>query len=129
MSSDETPRPRRRENCPTVKAPRWTPTRVPSSATSVILSTALPCHFLPLSTAFISALSIIVALTIVLVWAFIVIAHARDTYLLTHVSGNRMALARYLDEGVLYPPLYDGHNYGGTRIMPLSIVLHASAAG
>lgn len=69
-----------------------------------------------------------VALTIVLVWAFIVIAHARDTYLLTHVSGNRMALARYLDKGVLYPPLYDGHNYGGTRIMPLSILLHASAA-
>src|SRR5262245_8330542 len=122
MSSDETPRPSSRETSPTENAPRLTPT-------SVRPLTAWPSHVLPLSTAFISALSIIVALTIVLVWAFIVIAHARDTYLLTHVSGNRMALARYLDEGVLYPPLYDGHNYGGTRIMPLSIVLHASAAG
>ena len=40
----------------------------------------------------------------------------------------RMALARSLDAGVLYPPLFDGRNYGGTRIMPLSILLHASAA-
>src|ERR1043165_5109404 len=83
---------------------------------------------LPLSTAFISTLSIVAALTIVLVWGFIGIGHARDRYFLNHVSGIRMALARSLNAGVLYPPLYDGSNYGGTRIMPLSIVLHASAA-
>jgi hypothetical protein len=83
---------------------------------------------LPLSTAFISTLSIIVALAILLVWGFIGIGHARDRYFLNHVSGHRMALARALDAGVLYPPLYDGRNYGGTRIMPLSILLHASAA-
>ena len=83
---------------------------------------------LPLATAFTSTLSIIVALTIVLVWGFIGIGHARDRYFLNHVSGIRMALARSLDAGVLYPSLYDGSNYGGTRIMPLSILLHASAA-
>jgi hypothetical protein len=70
----------------------------------------------------------IVALTAIMVWAFIVLGHARDTYFLTQVSGHRMALARYLNEGVLYPPLYDGRHYGGTRIMPLSIILHGSAA-
>jgi hypothetical protein len=72
--------------------------------------------------------SIIVALAIVLVWAFIGIGHARDTYFLNNNSGHRMALARSLNAGVLYPPLYDGRNYGGTRIMPLSILLHGSAA-
>jgi hypothetical protein len=83
---------------------------------------------LPLSTAFISTLSIVVALTIVVVWGFIGIGHAQDRYFLNHVSGIRMALARSLNAGVLYPPLYDGRNYGGTRIMPLSILLHAAAA-
>src|SRR5678815_4893995 len=83
---------------------------------------------LPLATVFTSTLSIIVALTIVLVWGFIGIGHARDRYFLNHVSGIRMALARSVDAGVLSPPLYGGSNYGGTRIMPLSILLHASAA-
>jgi hypothetical protein len=87
-----------------------------------------PGDIVPLSTAFISTLSIVVALTVVLVWAFIGIGHARDTYFLNNTSGHRMALARSFDAGVLYPPLYDGRNYGGTRIMPLSILLHASAA-
>jgi hypothetical protein len=34
------------------------------------------------------------------------------------------ALARYFDEGTLYPELYDGERYGGTRYMPVPIVLH-----
>jgi hypothetical protein len=102
MSSDKTPRPRSR--------------------------IAWPRGILPFSTAFISTVSIIVALAIVLVWAFIGIGHARDTYFLNNNSGHRMALARSLNAGVLYPPLYDGRNYGGTRIMPLSILLHGSAA-
>jgi hypothetical protein len=85
-------------------------------------------NILPLLSAFTSTLAIIVALTIMLVWAFIGIGHARDRYFLNHVSGIRMALARSLDAGVLYPPLYDGRNYGGTRIMPFSILLHAAAA-
>jgi hypothetical protein len=121
MSSDETPRSSTREAVPSEKAPRLTPT-------SVRPSMAWSSDILPRSTAFISTLSIIVALAIVLVWAFIGIGHARDTYFLNHVSGHRMALARALAGGVLYPPLYDGRNYGGTRIMPLSILLHASAA-
>lgn len=121
MSSDETARPSTREANPTEKPPRLMPTGIPPVMT-------WRRDILPLSTAFISAVSIIVALTAVLVWAFIAVAHGGDAYLLTHVSGHRIALARYLDAGVLYPPLYDGRNYGGTRMMPLSILLHASAA-
>jgi len=78
--------------------------------------------------ALVSTLSIVVALTALVVWSTIAVAHARDTYLLNHVSGHRMALARFFNAGVFYPPLYDGLHYGGTRIMPLSILLHALAA-
>jgi hypothetical protein len=39
-----------------------------------------------------------------------------------------MALAQYFDDGTLYPELYDGEFYGGTRFMPLPIVLHGLAA-
>lgn len=36
-----------------------------------------------------------------------------------------MALARYANEGVLYPPIYDGHHFGGTRYMPLQIGINS----
>jgi hypothetical protein len=54
--------------------------------------------------------------------------HLDDRYRVDHVGGARMALAQYLNDGVLYPSLYDGSSYGGTRFMPLPIVLHAAMA-
>jgi hypothetical protein len=71
---------------------------------------------------------IVVAALVVLTWAYLAVAHIDDRYLLDHVSGARMALARYYDHGTLYPELYDGKFYGGTRFMPLPIVLHGLAA-
>ena len=50
---------------------------------------------------------------------------------INHVSGAWTGLAMYVvDEGVLYPPLYDDETqrYGGTRFGPLSICLNAFAA-
>ena len=61
-------------------------------------------------------------------WLFLATAHVDDRYQLDHVSGVRMALAQYFDHGALYPPLYDGRFYGGTRFMPIPIVLHGSLA-
>jgi hypothetical protein len=61
-------------------------------------------------------------------WLFLAAAHVDDRYQLDHVSGVRMALAQYFDHGTLYPPLYDGGFYGGTRFMPIPIVLHGSLA-
>ena len=61
-------------------------------------------------------------------WLFLAAAHIDDRYQLDHVSGVRMALAQYFDHGTLYPPLYDGRFYGGTRFMPIPIVLHGSLA-
>jgi hypothetical protein len=61
-------------------------------------------------------------------WAFLAIVHVDDRYGLDHVSGARIALARWFDGGTLYPPLYDGTHIGGTRFMPLPIVLHGALA-
>jgi hypothetical protein len=55
-------------------------------------------------------------------------AHVHDRYKLDHVSGARIALAQYVNDGTLYPELDDGRFYGGTRFMPLPILLHAAAA-
>jgi hypothetical protein len=61
-------------------------------------------------------------------WLYLAGAHLDDRYRLDHVSGARMALAQYFDRGTLYPELYDGRFYGGTRFMPLPIVLHGLTA-
>jgi hypothetical protein len=61
-------------------------------------------------------------------WLFLAAAHIDDRYGVLHVQGAWMALARYANEGLLYPPLYDGARYGGTRWMPAPIMLNAAAA-
>ncbi len=65
---------------------------------------------------------------ILLSWLVKAIAHADDGYAVDHVSGSWMALAAYANGGTLYPPLYDGHTFGGTRFMPVPILLQAGAA-
>ena len=75
------------------------------------------------------ALTLIVTAALVFVaWLFLAAAHIDDRYQLDHVSGARMALAQSFDRGTLYPELYDGRTYGGTRFMPLPIVLHGLTA-
>jgi hypothetical protein len=44
------------------------------------------------------------------------------------VPGVWMALAAYVNHGSIYPALYDGVHYGGTRYMPLFFLLHGSLA-
>ena len=61
-------------------------------------------------------------------WVLIALVHLDDKYALDHTAGAWLALARYVDEGVLYPPLYEGATFGGTRFMPLQFVLHAGIA-
>ena len=65
---------------------------------------------------------------ILLSWAVLAVVHADDRYAINHVAGAWIALAKYADLGTLYPPLYEDGSYGGTRFMPLSIVVHAGAA-
>jgi hypothetical protein len=71
---------------------------------------------------------IVTAAVVLSAWAYLALAHIDDRFRLDHVSGARMALAQYFDHGTLYPDLYDGEFYGGTRFMPLPIVLQGVAA-
>ena len=48
-------------------------------------------------------------------------------YGLCHVSGVWLAHADLALEGQIYPPLYDGVFYGGTRYMPVGIFMSALA--
>jgi hypothetical protein len=61
-------------------------------------------------------------------WALLAVVHLDDRYQLDHVGGARMALARFFNGGVLYPPLVGDGTYGGTRFMPLPIILHGVLA-
>jgi hypothetical protein len=58
-------------------------------------------------------------------WLVVAAGHVDDRYL---VGGPWTALSQSVDHGVLYPPLYDGHAYGGTRYMPLQFLAYAAGA-
>lgn len=60
--------------------------------------------------------------------ALVTVVHIDDRYAVDHASGARIALARYADHGVLYPPLVGDDMFGGTRFMPLPVLLHAAVS-
>ncbi len=70
----------------------------------------------------------LVALLTIASGVLVAVVHANDAYHVGHVSGAWLALAQYVNEGTLYPPLYDGNAFGGTRYMPLQILLYAGTA-
>jgi hypothetical protein len=69
-----------------------------------------------------------VASAVVAAAFLLALVHLDDRYRLDQVGGTWTALATYANEGTLYPPLYDGERFGGTRYMPLQIGLHAGLA-
>jgi hypothetical protein len=70
----------------------------------------------------------LISAAIFLAWVLLLAVHVDDRYQVDHVGGVRMALARYFNRGVLYPPLFEDGTYGGTRFMPLPLVLHGGLA-
>ncbi len=56
-------------------------------------------------------------------WAVVAAGHADDLYRINFVSGAWLALVRAASEGLFYPPLFDGTNFGGTRYMPFTVLL------
>jgi hypothetical protein len=66
------------------------------------------------------------ASTTLVAWLFLVAIHIGDRYRVGHGQGVWMALARYANQGQLYPPIYDGEHFGGTRYMPLQILVNAA---
>jgi hypothetical protein len=69
-----------------------------------------------------------VASAIVAGWLILAALHARDEYRVSHVQGVWVATAEAARAGRLYPPLFDGEHYTGTRYMPLPILLNALAS-
>lgn len=62
-------------------------------------------------------------------WLALAWAHTADDYRVSHLQGVWMAVAEAARAGRLYPPIFDGEHYAGTRYMPLPILLNALAAG
>jgi hypothetical protein len=82
----------------------------------------------PLALRWLTGGLIVAGAAVLAAWLLLAAVHVDDRYRLDHVAGARIALAQYLNDGILYPSLYDGATYGGTRFMPLPIVLHAVLA-
>ncbi|HEX6207110.1 MAG TPA: hypothetical protein VF058_02015 [Actinomycetota bacterium] len=72
-------------------------------------------------------LSLLAAL-LVASWLFVAIHHVDDRFNVGWVEGTRIALVWEADAGHFYPPLYDGESFGGTRFMPIPILLHQGLA-
>ncbi len=61
-------------------------------------------------------------------WLGLAAFHVNDDYHITHTQGVWIASAEAARANQLYPPLFDGEHYAGTRYMPLSILLNALAS-
>lgn len=70
----------------------------------------------------------IVAAGVLSCWIALAVLHVADDYRVTHNSGTWAALAESARTGRLYPPIFDGEHYAGTRYMPLPILLNALAS-
>jgi len=71
----------------------------------------------------------IVAGAILCCWMSLAVLHVGDDYRVGHNGGTWAALAETARSGRLYPPIFDGEHYAGTRYMPLAILLNALASG
>jgi hypothetical protein len=68
------------------------------------------------------------ALGVLLSYAALGVVHLNDATNVDIPSGANIGLAYYLNHGLLYPEVYDGEAYGGTRYMPLFFTLQAGLA-
>jgi hypothetical protein len=71
---------------------------------------------------------IALSLAVFAVSGLLAIAHLNDRFQVDLSAGTRLGLAEWAERGVIYPPLFDGEHYGGTRYMPIPFVLHAGVA-
>ncbi len=70
----------------------------------------------------------VLAASVLVCWLALVVLHIRDDYRISHTQGVWMAVADAARSGYLYPPIFDGERYAGTRYLPLPILLNALAA-
>ena len=84
--------------------------------------------FSPAHAAILKVALVFVGTAGIVAWLVLALGHIDDRYRIGHVQGHWMALARYANEAMLYPPLSVGVRFGGTRHMPLPILANAGAA-
>jgi hypothetical protein len=82
----------------------------------------------PWLAALLHAALVVIGVTGVCAWLVLAFFHIGDRYRVGHVQGHWMAMARYANEGILYPPLAREGRFGGTRYMPLPIAMNAAAS-
>ena len=70
----------------------------------------------------------VVAAGVVAGWLILATRHVNDDYRVTHNTGVWIATSVAARDGLLYPPIFDGEHYAGTRYMPLPILLTALAS-
>jgi hypothetical protein len=75
-----------------------------------------------------AALLALVSFAVLASWAIVCLFHLQDAYQLDHTSGVWIGLVHHLKQGVLYPEVYDGQVFGGSRYMPGYFSLHAALA-
>ena len=75
-----------------------------------------------------SALSSVLALSLISATLFHSLLHLRDSSSMTFADGIWVGLAFWANQGVLYPPIYDGQHFAGTRYMAIPILAHAGMA-
>ena len=73
-------------------------------------------------------LLLVVAVATFALVVLLAVVHANDRYDVGAASGSWMGLAAAARNGVWYPPVFANGFYGGTRYMPLPILLQAGAS-
>jgi hypothetical protein len=76
----------------------------------------------------VDALLVLIFAAVASSYAVLAMAHVDDRYRVDFVSGTWLALADYVTRGMLYPPFYADGYLGGTRYMPLPVLLDGGAA-
>jgi len=74
------------------------------------------------------AVLVFIVVFVTVSWILIAVVHVGDRAFVFWPEASRMALADSARSGMLYPPLYEDGLYGGTRYMPIPILLHAAAS-
>jgi len=70
-----------------------------------------------------------VAAAVLAGWLALSALHVKDDYRVSHLQGVWLAVVDAARNGQLYPPIFDGEHYSGTRYMPMPILLNALASG
>jgi hypothetical protein len=75
-----------------------------------------------------SLLGLVLALVVISTTFFHSLLHLRDSSSMNSADGVWVGLAFWANQGVLYPPIYDGQHFAGTRYMAIPILAHAGMA-